>query len=1057
LKGCCPFHTESSPSFTVYLDRGYAKCYGGSCQYISSDPLRFLAKLANSPPDQILTSIVYQRFGIKITGRIKDEIRKAEEKTKLRENLASVFSHVLCEAINNPSRKEYAYVQPLITWLTERKIPLNLVERLPIGVMPTKGHIYEHIDPEFRSAFPEYFPKTLIGLNPDEIFHFTGAISFHYQPSPGFAGRIKLRRIEDGKSMMWLGTIEEPTGFFGLDLYAGCLGRESNAHIVEGEFDVLSPYIAEIQDSSVPSLVFVGVSGGAIDDVSPLRDIGFHSGTIVGDNDDGGGGFARMALAQSESFPLRIFDWKRTAFAGEEGLDPDKIVRDGKYSEFVDALSIQENLVQRHIWVAERIEAELRLANPDDIALQKDVLARYAPCVHDATDKAVLGDILSSKDLLSDGIIRTLLKVAANQEEYSAAIAQALLQEIEFMLTDGNRVLAFSKARRSSFSFSIVNSKEMAAALGVALRTPIYKWCASRLGEPEWLKNEFVRNQLYARPLTKRKELVLKLFEDALEDIYTPLPSRESLQDRKQGIHYMDAAIKRWDHSPATRHRLYLVNGADIYLGYLDPTRPRVQWERLETPVHETLVFNTDAENVWAPGLDLVALNKPVDITPEEAFEKVLHIVSTGWSFSLDNEAAQFLESQNIAGLVFYVQAATLFNWMVQTFLHADASSGKSALISLFCASDHQSKISLVECSTNYGEWTAAGITQDISGRSMLACIDEFENPNQSDQDEKRKHQVRTLLNMLRQNLVTEIKSVRGTPTGKARSTSFRAPVLAAGIHVFDTSNTNVDLSRWNIVRLHKEVGRVDSPEMRVFASGVSESDIVTLQRQITLLVLQHAAKIKEHYEWCVEEYTQRSPLPRGTDYRMLNIILPIAAILRWAGQDEKTFIADYLRYKVRNMATYYTAGKDAVLHDILSLGRIQVPDDSHAITTPGWMLADLNRRDQINLTHCGVYYITQLKLVVIHCRQALHKLLRYHANYRNSADGQSIRKHLLQNPLALTEEETKQRNVATYLQTYMGVRNIPYRELVAFPIDCLVDYTDEPPPDDTPPESSNP
>jgi hypothetical protein len=80
LKGCCPFHTESSPSFTVYLDRGYAKCYGGSCQYISSDPLRFLAKLAHSPPDQILTSIVYQRFGIKITGRIKDEIRKAEEK-----------------------------------------------------------------------------------------------------------------------------------------------------------------------------------------------------------------------------------------------------------------------------------------------------------------------------------------------------------------------------------------------------------------------------------------------------------------------------------------------------------------------------------------------------------------------------------------------------------------------------------------------------------------------------------------------------------------------------------------------------------------------------------------------------------------------------------------------------------------------------------------------------------------------------------------------------------------------------------------------------------------
>jgi hypothetical protein len=998
-----------------------------------------------APPDQVLNSIVAQRFGFKITGKITESVRKAEHQMRLRESLAAVFNHILCEAINHPSHREYAYLQPLVTWLTKRQIPLDLVDRLPIGGMPTKGHIFEHIDPEFRATFEDYLPKNLIGLNPDEIFNFTGSLSFHYQPAPGFAGRIKLRKLDASKSMMWLGSLDEPTGYFGLDLYKACMGRESTANLVEGEFDVLRPYVEDIKRSSVPSVVFIGVSGGAVDDVSSLKDIGFQSGIVVGDNDSGGEGFARMALEKAETFGLKVFDWKRTAFAAQDGADPDTIVCDGQFDAFTEALATPTNLVARHLWVADQIERELANADPTDLELQKNVLTLYARCIHDATDRAVLGDLLRDRNVLSEGIVRSLLRGAASQEEYIDSVERALRQDLIPLMIDGKKVQCYSKPRKSTFEFSAVNSKEMAASIGSALKTSIYEWCASRIGEPNWLLFETVRNQLQPRPYHKRKELVLKLFEDAVEKLYVALPTAATLTWRQQGIHYIDAAAKNWDHSPATRHRVYVVNGSQVFLGYLDATRPRVQWELLEIPKHETLTFKTGPDT-WAPGLSITDLNRTLQLTPKEVFESVRRLLALGWTFSLSDQDAQDLEINNIAGLLFYSPIATLFDWMVQTFLHADPSSGKSALLSLFNNSDGQSQIALGECSTNWGEWTASGVTQHMSGRSMLVCLDEFENPRRSDQDEQRKRQVKKILGMLRQNVVTEIKSIRGTPSGEARATTFRAPILAAGVNAFDQSDTAVDLSRWNVIRGYNDPDRFESPEERILAPGnFSLDEINELRRNITLLVLQQAAKIREHYQWCKKEYSSRKDMPKGTNYRLLNIVLPVAAILRWAGQDEEKFLYDYLRHKIRTMAVYYTTGTDTILHDLLSIGRVQLADDPGRPATPGSLLGDPNRRESINATHCGVYYISQLDVVVIHCRQALNKLLRFHPSYRHHSDGQVIRKKLLHNPLAMSEDETKKLNVSTYLQTYMGIKNIPYRDLVAFPLGAVAHVDDGP------------
>ena len=184
---------------------------------------------------------------------------------------------------------------------------------------------------------------------------------------------------------------------------------------------------------------------------------------------------------------------------------------------------------------------------------------------------------------------------------------------------------------------------------------------------------------------------------------------------------------------------------------------------------------------------------------------------------------------------------------------------------------------------------------------------------------------------------------------------------------------------------------------------------------------------------------------------RLLQMILPVAGVLKWAGQDEEKFIYDYLRLKIRTRRAYYNTGTDTILGDLLSVSRVQIADDPQRPATPGSLLADANRREQLNTSYCGVYYIHQCEMVAIHCRQALGKLLRFHRSYRTHTDEQSIRKKLMKNPLALTEDEMKSLNIADYLRVYTGMRNLPYRDIVAFPLDAIIFTGTVPSPENEP------
>jgi len=1042
IQGCCPVHTENTPSFYVYLDRGFAKCYGGSCQYFSNDPVKFLAKIAGTTQEQVLSTIVHKRFGYTITKKIKDDVQEEERKASLRKALGIVFNKVLCRAIDSPATSDLKYVQPLVTWLVERDIPLELVPQLPIGVMPTKTHIHDLLEPAYLDKFEKYLTDGLIGINPNEIFHFTGALSFHYNAAPRVAGRIKLRRVGE-KNMIWLGTSDEPTGMFGIDLFSGNIGRDQAPGIVEGEFDVLSPYCIEIKRSSIPSTAYYGLSGSSVSDLSVLKEYGYSGAIILSDNDEGGMGFARIALEKSPKIQLHVFDWTRTPFAHHPKIDIDDIVKRGEYDLFLESLQNPECLRQRVQWVAERIATEISFVAEDDLDSQKNILTRYAPCIHDNVSRGILGDLLDEQKLMAPAIIRTLLRGAASQEEYVDSIQRALAEEIIPLHVNGFTVTCYSKIRRRTFSFNSSQPKDVITALELALKATVYDWCSSRISAPQWLAlEEAGRGQQRERELLKREDLVQRLFVISMKKLSVELPHTDTLTVKQQGVHYIDASKYGWSYSPETQHRLYIVNGADLFVGYMDFEHETIRYEQLDSPIHNTLQFQL-TPHPWSSCITLAALNTPLKLTPEEALKMAYEIIKLGWMFSRE-EDVHAMESMYLGGLPFYIPLASAFNFMTQVFLHADPQSGKSALISLFCAADSQSAISIVEHAINYGEWTASGVTQSMAGCSQMVCLDEFENPRKSDQDVARKKEVMKFLNMIRQNNVAEVKSVRGTPSGQARTQSFRAPIFAAGVNSFDQSDTNVDISRWNITRGLHTKGRAVSPEERILTEFTVD-EIDDLREATTLLPLQQATKVLAAYKDVKSEFSSRTNLPPGTDFRLLNNILPVSAILKWAGQPYIDFTCDYLVYKLKMRERYYGTPIDSTLDDLMAIGRIQIPDEPGRPATAASMLADVNRRRMLNTLFTGIYYVEEHQTVVIYCRQALHQLLRFHSAYR-SVDDTGLHKRLMDHPSAHTLRHMKTLRLAQHIQRFMSVRNVYYRDLVAFPIEALVELSDDDP-----------
>jgi len=314
FKANCPFHQEKTPSFIVSPERQIWHCFG-ACQE-GGDIFKFLMKWEGITFYEALKEVA-EKTGVKLIRlSFEDKIWKKKEKLINMNFLASeYFNYLLLKTDFGKKALEY---------LSSRLIKTPILKKFGIGYAAQSWDSLLKFLKKKKFSQDELFESGLLvrGERGDYYDRFRGRIMFPIKDVRnniiGFSGRSL--GTED-KSAKYINTPETPIyhkreTLFGIDLAKEAIKKEKNAVLVEGEFDVISPYQYGFEN-------FVAVKGSVVtkEQLMLLKRY-TNKITLALDKDTAGQEAVKRGLSEAESLEFEIsvvnFDYAK---------DPDEAVR----------------------------------------------------------------------------------------------------------------------------------------------------------------------------------------------------------------------------------------------------------------------------------------------------------------------------------------------------------------------------------------------------------------------------------------------------------------------------------------------------------------------------------------------------------------------------------------------------------------------------------------------------------------------------------------------------------------------------------------------------------
>ncbi|MGB9707275.1 MAG: DNA primase [Microgenomates group bacterium] len=255
FKALCPFHQEKTPSFIVSPERQIWHCFGACNE--GGDVIKFLMKWENITFFEALKDLA-KRVGIQLKKiDFEDKIwRKKERYIYMNQLAADFFQYLLFKT---------TFGQKAIDYLSSRKIKKEIIEKFHLGYATNSWDSLLRFLKRKKFEEEEMFENGLLVKNERGNFYdrFRGRLIFPIKDARGnilgFSGRTLLK---DEKEAKYINTPETPIyhkreTLFGLDLAKDEIKKEKHVYIVEGEFDVISPFQAGFKN-------FVAVKGTAL-------------------------------------------------------------------------------------------------------------------------------------------------------------------------------------------------------------------------------------------------------------------------------------------------------------------------------------------------------------------------------------------------------------------------------------------------------------------------------------------------------------------------------------------------------------------------------------------------------------------------------------------------------------------------------------------------------------------------------------------------------------------------------------------------------------------------
>lgn len=313
-KALCPFHQEKTPSFVVSPDRQIWHCFG-ACQQ-GGDIFSFLMKWENITFFEALQDLA-KKAGVKLKkSSFEDKTWKKRERLIGLNTLATeYFIYILHKTKFGNNALDY---------LKQRVVNEKIIKTFQIGYAPNSWDSLLNFLLKKKYDQQEIFDSGLVIRSEKGSLYdrFRGRIIFPIKDTRGnivgFSGRTLEKNTREAKYINTPETFlyHKRESLYGIHLAKEAIKKENNVILVEGEFDVISPYQYGIEH-------LVGIKGSALTKEQLMFLKRYTSKiTLALDSDAAGIEAMKKGIEEAENLEFEIgiinFDFAK---------DPDEAVR----------------------------------------------------------------------------------------------------------------------------------------------------------------------------------------------------------------------------------------------------------------------------------------------------------------------------------------------------------------------------------------------------------------------------------------------------------------------------------------------------------------------------------------------------------------------------------------------------------------------------------------------------------------------------------------------------------------------------------------------------------
>lgn len=255
FKANCPFHQEKTPSFVVSPERQIWHCFG-ACQE-GGDAIRFLMKWENITFFEALRELA-EKTGVSLKKvSFEDAVWKKKERLFVMNDLSTeFFEYVLHKTRFGEKARDY---------LASRGINSDISKKFQLGYAPNSWNSLISFLKRKKYQEVEINDTGLLVKSEKGGYYdrFRGRLMFPIKDPRGHVVGFSGRSLDNADpAAKYINTPEtllyhKRETLFGLDLAKESIKKEKNVIVVEGEFDMITPYQEGFSN-------FVAIKGSAL-------------------------------------------------------------------------------------------------------------------------------------------------------------------------------------------------------------------------------------------------------------------------------------------------------------------------------------------------------------------------------------------------------------------------------------------------------------------------------------------------------------------------------------------------------------------------------------------------------------------------------------------------------------------------------------------------------------------------------------------------------------------------------------------------------------------------